>query len=77
MAVKHRRGELRFLIETRDLGEPKTLRPAKERAKGEEGSHAIPRLFENETLKCAQTMWADERMPGNGTPLASDAAQSS
>jgi len=41
------------LTETADLGEPKTLRPAKERAKGEEGSHEIPRLFEDKTLKYA------------------------
>lgn len=47
------------MIETADLGEPKTLRPAKERAEGEEGSHEIPRLCGDKTLKYARTMWVD------------------
>jgi hypothetical protein len=49
----------RFLTETADPGELKTLRPAKERAKGEEGSHEIPRLCGYKTPKYARTMRAD------------------
>jgi hypothetical protein len=66
MAVKDRRGSHRFFIEAMDPRAPKTLRPAYERAKGEEGSHTIPRLFWAKTLKFAQTMWADRQVAVTG-----------
>lgn len=52
----------RFLIETTDLIEPKTPRPTEEKGRrGEEASHTFPRFLEDKTLKCTQTMRADER----------------